>query len=285
MKKGHKHTEEARAKMRGPRVLSAEGRASLSVANKGKKISEETRQRMSESQRGRIVSEETRQKLSACNRGPSPEQAKSISAAHQRKRKERSLQIAPLLAAGLNFAQIAKQIGVASCTVSDICKDFGFKKIPHPPEKSRAARLLGKKRYRQKHPDRVRKQWTDWSAKNREHVARKSREWVAKNRDKRKATSIAHSGKRRATIRLSPAPENKLITSFCEQVKVARSIRCRWCRKPVPKNQREIDHIIPLAKGGAHTLSNLCCACSKCNRRKSAKMPEEFTGQGELRFV
>ena len=30
-----------------------------------------------------------------------------------------------------------------------------------------------------------------------------------------------------------------------------------------------VDHIIPLAHGGTHTLDNLALACFHCNRRKS----------------
>jgi 5-methylcytosine-specific restriction endonuclease McrA len=31
------------------------------------------------------------------------------------------------------------------------------------------------------------------------------------------------------------------------------------------------DHVVPLARGGKHALSNLVPACAKCNLRKSAK--------------
>ena len=42
----------------------------------------------------------------------------------------------------------------------------------------------------------------------------------------------------------------------------------------------EIDHIIPVAKGGKATLDNLQTACKKCNRKKGAKL--DFTPQPEL---
>jgi 5-methylcytosine-specific restriction endonuclease McrA len=38
----------------------------------------------------------------------------------------------------------------------------------------------------------------------------------------------------------------------------------------------EVDHIIPLAKGGLHHPSNLQVIPASVNRRKSAKTPEQF---------
>lgn len=48
--------------------------------------------------------------------------------------------------------------------------------------------------------------------------------------------------------------------------------------------ERHLDHVIPLARGGADTVANLCVACEPCNRRKHSKLPEEYSGQAELQF-
>ena len=53
---------------------------------------------------------------------------------------------------------------------------------------------------------------------------------------------------------------------------------CQLCGKDTPKALRgsnhddapEVDHIVPLSKGGRHVYSNLQCACRACNRRKGA---------------
>jgi len=34
----------------------------------------------------------------------------------------------------------------------------------------------------------------------------------------------------------------------------------------------EIDHVIPLSKGGENTEENLVCSCRKCNRSKGSKI-------------
>ena len=55
--------------------------------------------------------------------------------------------------------------------------------------------------------------------------------------------------------------------------------RCYYCQKALPDGPEEIDHYIPIAKGGSHTPVNLRPSCSCCNRRKSSKDPIKFMQQ------
>lgn len=56
---------------------------------------------------------------------------------------------------------------------------------------------------------------------------------------------------------------------------------CQICGIDTPRDKRgsydndapELDHIIPLAKGGAHTYANVQCSCRECNARKSDSLP------------
>jgi 5-methylcytosine-specific restriction endonuclease McrA len=45
---------------------------------------------------------------------------------------------------------------------------------------------------------------------------------------------------------------------------------CKICRKP--GGELEVDHIVPLAKGGANTMDNLQTVCRPCNRSKGTKL-------------
>jgi len=55
--------------------------------------------------------------------------------------------------------------------------------------------------------------------------------------------------------------------------------RCHICGRKTPKSKRgshadnapELDHIVPISKGGKHTFSNVACSCRKCNQIKSDK--------------
>src|SRR5208282_1403482 len=49
--------------------------------------------------------------------------------------------------------------------------------------------------------------------------------------------------------------------------------RCRRCRRAI---KLEMDHIVPLSKGGKTEESNLQTLCRRCNRAKSRKLVARF---------
>lgn len=51
---------------------------------------------------------------------------------------------------------------------------------------------------------------------------------------------------------------------------------CFYCGSE--SERYEIDHYIPISKGGTSDLNNLVVACQKCNREKWNKHPLEFLG-------
>lgn len=74
--------------------------------------------------------------------------------------------------------------------------------------------------------------------------------------------------KRRANFRDA---EKKLITN--SDLKRLLRQPCIYCGS----SQRiSIDHIIPLARGGRHSIGNLAPACFDCNTRKSARLITEW---------
>lgn len=54
--------------------------------------------------------------------------------------------------------------------------------------------------------------------------------------------------------------------------------KCWWCGELVGDNY-EIDHRIPLSRGGTNYPENICIACFNCNRSKGSKMPHEWIGR------
>ena len=51
---------------------------------------------------------------------------------------------------------------------------------------------------------------------------------------------------------------------------------CYLCGRAPEMGKLTIDHVVPLARGGAHTRNNLRVACRSCNCRKGKKLLEEF---------
>jgi 5-methylcytosine-specific restriction endonuclease McrA len=108
-----------------------------------------------------------------------------------------------------------------------------------------------------------------WIEKNQERVREYAREWVKANPEKHRQK--AH--KRRALMlaaKVVPFTEAELAAHI-----ESLGGRCVYCGGPY----QELDHVVPLSRGGEHSLSNLRPSCTPCNRRKWAKTPEEWRSQ------
>lgn len=92
-----------------------------------------------------------------------------------------------------------------------------------------------------------------------------------------------HSSKRKALERSATIPEPVNPIKVFERDKW----RCQICNKKVQIktawkcNSAELDHIVPLSKGGVHTYSNVQCLCRQCNgtQGKGARLIGQLTLQ------
>jgi 5-methylcytosine-specific restriction endonuclease McrA len=50
--------------------------------------------------------------------------------------------------------------------------------------------------------------------------------------------------------------------------------KCAYCGC-VPLKPLQREHVVPVVRGGAHTISNIVPACRRCNLKKSARTPEQ----------
>lgn len=55
------------------------------------------------------------------------------------------------------------------------------------------------------------------------------------------------------------------------------NFRCQYCGRPAPEVSLEVDHIVPVSKGGDNNPENLITACSDCNLGKGTHLIEEPT--------
>ncbi len=78
--------------------------------------------------------------------------------------------------------------------------------------------------------------------------------------------------------RKSAAGQRALMTQkLRNQIKERDNFTCQKCGNSTEREENlllEIDHIVPIAKGGLTEESNLQTLCWKCNRSKGAKIPE-----------
>lgn len=117
-----------------------------------------------------------------------------------------------------------------------------------------------------------------WDTDNKERKNANHRAWNARNPEYNRAHVLSWQQRnpeatkelwrrRRARVRAA------LILPFTvEQLEQRLSMaggKCGICREPLV-GERDVDHIKPLAAGGAHCLANLQPAHPSCNRSKQA---------------
>lgn len=122
-------------------------------------------------------------------------------------------------------------------------------------EKNREYQRLWAQEYRKNNPLHHRK-WKSNSTK--------LREWRANNRDK-----VILQKQRRRMRELG-------VDSFVVTTADIRRILNRSCTYCGSTKSIQVDHVIPLAKGGRHSVGNLAPACMTCNVRKSSKFVTQW---------
>ena len=51
---------------------------------------------------------------------------------------------------------------------------------------------------------------------------------------------------------------------------------CHYCGRKTSPKDLTMDHIVPIARGGRSTKSNVAPACKECNNRKKQLLPMEW---------
>ena len=57
---------------------------------------------------------------------------------------------------------------------------------------------------------------------------------------------------------------------------ITSATACAYCHGPLDEFGYAIDHVVPLASGGAHEPGNLAVACKPCNRARQSLSASEF---------
>lgn len=142
--------------------------------------------------------------------------------------------------------------------------------------------------WRLQNPERHKEHQARYRAKNRARRNAQSREW---NKANPKATRLASSqwSKRNRIYRNNKYHQRRAImrlTNFedcSEKIELLKLERfCRWCCVALTDENRTIDHIIPVARGGHHIPDNLTASCAKCNFSKSDRLVSEWLPEQEF---
>lgn len=103
----------------------------------------------------------------------------------------------------------------------------------------------------------------------REERIAAARKWNIENRSRYRSIKRAADARRRAVEKQGdPHP---LIWEWQQSVKKV----CYWCGVKCA-HDFQIDHYVPLARGGRHEVANLVISCPSCNNHKRAKDPYKY---------
>jgi len=53
--------------------------------------------------------------------------------------------------------------------------------------------------------------------------------------------------------------------------------KCQYCGDVYDADQLEVDHLVPLEKGGTDEFENMATSCSSCNKKKGTTLTEDLT--------
>jgi 5-methylcytosine-specific restriction endonuclease McrA len=95
-----------------------------------------------------------------------------------------------------------------------------------------------------------------------------------------KPRAYEYAQKRRA-LKMKATVNLKSISEFRSRVKSKPFIACYYCEKIVSTKAIHFDHIVPLIKGGSHSVENLCVSCPTCNLTKNASTIKTWFKMGQ----
>lgn len=127
--------------------------------------------------------------------------------------------------------------------------------------------------YKRRHPDRVKAAMRSWVKAHPEYTRNR---YVKRKSDPQAYRKLLDSNLRYQK-RMRDASEDTDLTP--EDVLALLAKPCHYCGGKAG----ELDHVIPISRGGVHCLENVVPACRSCNARKGARTPEEWDAARDLK--
>ena len=132
-------------------------------------------------------------------------------------------------------------------------------------------------------PERKEKYYKDYYAANRDKKKAEAKKWGAENKERKRQTTRAWNkanpekykrlGQRASGRRRARKHENGVLYVSDKDMRRLRNSPCIACGATEKITE---DHIIPLARGGRHSIGNLQPLCRSCNGSKNASLMIEW---------
>lgn len=142
--------------------------------------------------------------------------------------------------------------------------------------------LKTQKAWRKKNPDYYRQYY----AKHRKELLDYQQKWKAENPESRKAAVNRYTKTFKFKVqqhrRRSKTEVPNDIKPIRDLLRGAKSFICYYCQKRKPRSECQLDHMVPISRGGSHIAANIALSCRTCNLKKYTKLPNEFITVGQL---
>lgn len=147
------------------------------------------------------------------------------------------------------------------------------------------------RRWREKHPEKARATWQRWQAENPEKARESSRKSYAKNADMERAKAAVRREENRDLIRQrsresywrDPSKQRNrrhlrrvAESEFLVLPKELHRLYSQPCAACGSMENQSLDHVIPISKGGRHSIGNLQTLCLTCNVKKANRTIMEW---------
>jgi len=128
-----------------------------------------------------------------------------------------------------------------------------------------------KKKWRREHPEQAHEQYVRYYYSHRNQEAQRKHRYLLNNREKIRAA--------RAKRRFRETQSSN--HSYADEIHIYNLANgnCLYCGKWCPFSGEgcgNIDHVVPLSRGGGNDIGNLAWSCEHCNKSKHSKFLIEW---------
>lgn len=131
---------------------------------------------------------------------------------------------------------------------------------------NRAEILKEMKLYQKENRERIAEYKRNYSIKNRHILAKKARVYAKNNAE----SFRERNARRKALLR-----QNKVGEVDYEKILKRDGLFCYLCGSDIDDGDYHMDHVIPLSRGGSHSMENIKVTHARCNLIKHNKTVEE----------
>ena len=125
-----------------------------------------------------------------------------------------------------------------------------------------------KAKYRAAHPDKVKAYQAKYRVSHRDNLKASNTKYYAEHPE-----VMSEQARRRRALKVSAPVSDLTVVQWKGRITEYQGL-CSYCLQPMIRFTQ--DHMIPLTRGGSHTLSNVVPCCQSCNSRKGTKTLLEF---------